>query len=136
MDNYAVMRCIGRGSYGAVYLCRDKRDEKHYVVKKIDVEHVPTRVCLLIAIFVCALLNSRQERGAAEQEVKLLASLNHPNIVGYRESFNDTNSSELCIVMAYCEGGDLYSRIQKQKGVFFDEKVLVTFLYALVSHGL
>lgn len=56
--------------------------------------------------------------------MKLLASLHHPNIVSYHESFVDKTSLELCIVMNFCEGGDLYNRIKEQRGVYFPEKVL------------
>ena len=71
----------------------------------------------------------------AEQEVKLLASLHHPNIVSYKESFIDERSLELCIVMTFCEGGDLYSRIQAQKGVYFPEKACLYSLFCIYIHA-
>ena len=40
-------------------------------------------------------------------EVGLLKRLHHPNIVGYRESFLSKNKESLCIVMQFCDGGDL-----------------------------
>jgi NIMA (never in mitosis gene a)-related kinase len=42
----------------------------------------------------------------------LLASLRHPYIVGYQESFVEKDL--LNIVMQYCDGGDLASRIRAQ----------------------
>ena len=47
MENYVFVRRIGRGSYGSVYVCRDKRDGKHYVIKKIDVQQVNAKVSLV-----------------------------------------------------------------------------------------
>lgn len=38
----------------------------------------------------------------------------HPGIVGYIESFVDRASMDLCIVMAWCSGGDLSSLIKLQ----------------------
>ena len=35
--------------------------------------------------------SKRKERDAAEQEASLLSQLNHPNIVSYRESFQDND---------------------------------------------
>lgn len=43
-------------------------------------------------------------------EVRLLASVRHPNIVSYHEAFADGN--RLCIVMEYAEGGDLSTAIK------------------------
>nr|XP_020020030.1 serine/threonine-protein kinase Nek1 isoform X2 [Castor canadensis] len=45
--------------------------------------------------------------------------MKHPNIVQYRESFEENGS--LYIVMDYCEGGDLFKRINAQKGILFQE---------------
>jgi NIMA (never in mitosis gene a)-related kinase len=36
---------------------------------------------------------SRRERKAAEQEAKLLSKLKHPNIVSYKDSFQDGESN-------------------------------------------
>ena len=46
-------------------------------------------------------------------QAKLLSQLRHPNIVSYRESFQD-DSGFLFIVMNFCEGGDLYSKLKEQ----------------------
>ena len=60
--------------------------------------------------------SSAKERTAAEQEASLLSKLQHPNIVSYKESFQDSHGI-LHIVMGYCEGGDLCTRLKAQKGV-------------------
>lgn len=39
----------------------------------------------------------------ARNEVRVLASLNHPNIVKYYETFVDGSSGKLQIVMEFCE---------------------------------
>ena len=46
-------------------------------------------------------------------QAKLLSQLRHPNIVSYRESFQD-EPGFLYIVMNFCEGGDLYSKLKTQ----------------------
>jgi serine/threonine protein kinase len=51
-----------------------------------------------------------EERRAAELEVATLAKLDHPSVVAYHEHFlyeDAAAGQSLCLVMAYCEGGDL-----------------------------
>ena len=51
-------------------------------------------------------LNEKEKQNALN-EVRLLASVKHPNIVQYKESFIDESSQTLCLVMEYADGGDL-----------------------------
>ena len=44
--------------------------------------------------------------------VYLLYSLNHPNIIGYKEAFFDMKTKTLNIVMEYAEYGDLQNKIK------------------------
>ena len=60
-------------------------------------------------------------------QVELLRRLNHPNIVGYHDSFLSKNKDSLCIVMQYCDGGDLCSQIKtasKSRKLFAESKIL------------
>ena len=49
---------------------------------------------------------SEDDQALALQEVKLLKNLSHHHVVAYRKSFLCQNT-QLCIVMEYCDGGDL-----------------------------
>jgi hypothetical protein len=42
--------------------------------------------------------------------------LPHPNIVAFKDSFFVHGQDKLCIVMTYCDGGDLQTRLEQQKG--------------------
>jgi hypothetical protein len=53
-------------------------------------------------------------------------SCRYPNIVSYRESF--VEKGLLCILMDFADSGDLYARVQKQKGVLLKEEVRELFL--------
>ena len=44
-------------------------------------------------------------------EVRILASLRDPNIVGYKEAFLDQPTESLYIVMEYVDGGDLHEKV-------------------------
>ena len=57
-------------------------------------------------------------------QAALLSRLKHPNIVSYKESFQDA-SQVLHIVMSYCEGGDLCSRLKSFHGQLLPEERVV-----------
>ena len=110
MELYEVIKSIGSGNYGQVYLVRHKYEGRNYVVKKIKTRDMPDA-----------------EREKTEQEVKLLQKLRHANIVAYKDSYIDREQF-LCIVMVNCEGGDMYSKIKAAKGKKFTEAQILEWL--------
>ncbi|KAJ9513732.1 hypothetical protein QJQ45_015488, partial [Haematococcus lacustris] len=66
-------------------------------------------------------------------EARVLSSLRHPHIVPYREFFRHPDG-ELCLVMAYCEGGDLYQYIKhlRRSGQSMDEGLAWEWLVQLL----
>ena len=67
-------------------------------------------------------------------EVRILASIEHENIAGYKEAFFEESSSTLCIVMEYADGGDLQSKINELKkvGRYMKEEDLWNIFYQMV----
>ncbi|XP_072450609.1 serine/threonine-protein kinase Nek1 isoform X6 [Chiloscyllium punctatum] len=102
MDKYMKLNKIGEGSFGKAILVNSKEDGRQYVIKEINISRM-----------------SNKEREESRREVAVLANMKHPNIVQYKESFEENGC--LYIVMDYCEGGDLFKRINAQKGVLFSE---------------
>ena len=45
----------------------------------------------------------------AAKEGRLLSAINHPNILKYKESFQENEF--FCIATEYCEGGDLAGKV-------------------------
>jgi NIMA (never in mitosis gene a)-related kinase 1/4/5 len=56
-----------------------------------------------------------KEKENALNEVRILASIQHPNVISYKESFFDDKESCLCIVMEHADGGDLLGLINRVK---------------------
>jgi len=54
-------------------------------------------------------------RDAAVNECRILASLEHPNIIQYKEAFIEKSTKNLCIVMEYADGGDLHKIVNDAK---------------------
>eukprot|EP00929_Paragymnodinium_shiwhaense_P120816 TRINITY_DN92875_c0_g1_i1.p1 TRINITY_DN92875_c0_g1~~TRINITY_DN92875_c0_g1_i1.p1 ORF type:complete len:496 (-),score=97.27 TRINITY_DN92875_c0_g1_i1:156-1643(-) len=117
---YTQIRKVGEGSFGAAILVQhssDKASDTKAIVKMIDISRA-----------------SKQEKEDAVKESQVLSSLKHPYIVRYRESFHE--DGWLCIVMDYCEGGDLADRIKKmrQSGKSCpEEQVLRWFTQAILA---
>ena len=67
--------------------------------------------------------SSKEEKDAALNEIRLLASLRHINIIGYKEAFYDIPSNTLNVIIEYADGGDLQKRIRinKQQHCLFSE---------------
>nr|XP_054751079.1 serine/threonine-protein kinase Nek4-like isoform X2 [Lytechinus pictus] len=107
LDMYEHLKAVGKGSYGEVWLVKHKKDKKQFVIKKMEL-----------------LRASKREKKAAEQEAKLLSKLRHPNIVSYKDSF-ESEEGFLYIVMGFCDGGDLYTRLKQQKTVALEERQVV-----------
>ncbi|XP_021075300.1 serine/threonine-protein kinase Nek5 isoform X2 [Mus pahari] len=112
MDNFDLIKIIGEGTFGKVYLAKDKSESIHCVIKEISLT---------------------KEKEASKNEVILLARMKHPYIVTFFSSFQE--NSRLFIVMEYCDGGDLMQRIQRQQGVLFSEDQILSW-FVQISLGL
>jgi NIMA (never in mitosis gene a)-related kinase len=73
---------------------------------------------------------SEKEKQNAVNECRILASINHPNIIGYKEAFFDDPTSSLIIVMEFASGGDLLNKVEKlqARGSKLAEKDLWSYL--------
>lgn len=78
---------------------------------------------------------SDKEKENALNEVRILASVKHPNIAAYKEAFFETDTNCLCIVMEYCDNGDLQSKINnaKKTSTFTKEDDIWSIFYQMVQ---
>ena len=113
MENYEFLGNIGQGMSGKVYKARHKKENRFYAIKKLNFNEI-----------------NEIERIAIQDEVNLLKELKHPNIVTYKDSFFDSDNC-LNIVMVFCEMGDMYTKIHKQKGEYFPEEQILLWLAQL-----
>eukprot|EP00966_Prymnesium_polylepis_P092187 2134407-Prymnesium_polylepis.2 len=109
MDRYQKVKQIGKGAFGAAILVRPLGDPRQQlVIKEVDVSGLNQR--------------AREE---AKNEIKLLSSFHHPNIVTYKESFLE--HGKLHIVMEYAEGGDLNALLKSRNGQLLPEEQVLDY---------
>lgn len=98
LQDFEFSNKLGEGAFSTVYKVKRKADGEIYALKQVKLGNL-----------------SRKEKENALNEIRILASFNHENIIGFKEAFLDDSSSLLCIVMEYAEGGDLLNMINKHK---------------------
>ncbi|KAK2076954.1 hypothetical protein QBZ16_005182 [Prototheca wickerhamii] len=120
--HFRVIRKLGQGGYSSVYEVKRLSDGEHYALKVTNIQELKPQVAHEVV-----------------QEIRLLASLYHPNLVQYHEAFVD--HGKLCIVTELMPGGDLatsillrYERMQRFSegaiwGMFLQIAVAVQYLH-------
>ena len=120
-SRYEIVRKIGGGGMGAVYLANDRnlggveRAVKEMIQSSIEEE---------------------QQRKAIEdfkRESMILSSLDHPAIPAIYDYFFDERESRFYLVMKYIPGGDLTSRLRAAPGGRFDEKTVCDWALQIID---
>src|SRR5436190_6985103 len=101
---YEIVRRIGGGGMGAVYLAKDRNlGDAPRAVKEMVEAHID---------------ESQHEKaiGDFKRESLLLTSLEHPSIPTIYDYFYDSQWNRFYLVMKYISGGDLASRLRSSTG--------------------
>lgn len=78
-----------------------------------------------------------KEKQNALNEVRILASINHPHIIAYKEVFIDEPSSSLCLVTEYADNGDLFQKIgEHQKSKTYSHEGEIWKMFIQLCFGL
>ena len=117
LEDFQVVRPLGKGNFGAVYLVTSKLTNKLYAMKEIQTSKY----------------KSQEEVNQVEKEIKLLENLRHPHVITYFNSFKQNGN--IYIIIEYINGGSLedllMKNINQQKRI--DEKTLWDLLIQSLS---
>jgi serine/threonine-protein kinase len=111
-SRYEIVRRIGGGGMGAVYLAKDRNlgDAPRAVKEMVEAHLDPAQ--------------HEKAIGDFKRESLLLTSLEHPCIPTIYDYFYDEPLSRFYLVMKFISGGDLASRLRTAPGGRIDEKTV------------
>ena len=118
LNDFELGKILGKGSFASVILVTRKKNRKIYALKRTNISEMDV-----------------EEREGALNEIRILASLSHPNIIGYKEAFFDENSKTLNIVMEYADDGDIDKKIKDnlKKSNMFSEETLWSWIIQILE---
>ena len=119
-NDFEFIRTLGKGAFSTVYLVKRKADQKFYALKSITMDKL-----------------KENEQQNNVNEIRILSSISHPNIIGFKESFFNEKNKTLNIVMEYCDDGDLETKIKimKRNRQKFEENLIWSYFIQII-HGL
>ena len=118
LKDFEIGKNLGKGSFGSVCIVKRKADGKIYAMKRVNIGNM-----------------QKKEKENALNEVRILYSYVHQNIIGYKEAFFDNNTRSLNIVMEFADDGDIESKIQNniKKKLKFRENTIWSILIQMVE---
>ena len=117
INDFEIIKQIGSGAFSTVSLVKNKKDNKLYALKRVELSKMMSN-----------------EKDNSLNEIRLLASVNHKNIIAYKQSFYEESTNTLNLVLEYADGGDLQSKITAHKNIkkYFNEKTIWSIFIQMV----
>ncbi|XP_074095594.1 uncharacterized protein LOC141525141 isoform X2 [Cotesia typhae] len=89
-SNYELQDELGRGKFGTVYLCKDKKNGLKLAVKIVNT-------------------TKKEDRRSVEREVEIMRRLQHPRLIQLYDAID--NAKQFYVVLELIEGGELFERV-------------------------
>lgn len=104
-SKYQILQRLGRGHFASVFVCIEKSSGKRWAAKRF---HRPP-----------GWRYDKSKEDALEQEIAILASISHPNMICFKEVFQDEDAVHIVVELA--AEGELFNWIVKHKKLTEDE---------------
>ena len=103
LSDYSIKGVIGRGTFSVVKLG----------------ENTATKEKVAIKILQKSKIINKEDFIRINREIEMLKSLNHPNVIKIYKIIED--SKKFCIIMEYCQKGELFNHIVEKHRLNEDE---------------
>ena len=117
IEDLTLLKCIGKGAFGEVYLTSKIGTKEKFATKKIDKKFI-----------------KEKKKKYLDNEIKILNEISHENIIKLFEVKETYNSYYL--VMELCTGGSLFDCLdeyQKKYNQPFSEEIVQYLMKQIVS---
>lgn len=117
LSHYTLLHELGKGSFSRVYLALHKPTASHFAIKIVEVSTM-----------------DKKSTQSALNEIRILCSVSHPSVIGYKEAFLDEKNN-LCVVMEFAKGGDVAKLISEcqQKDEKLSESQIWSFFIQILQ---
>nr|KAJ3420320.1 hypothetical protein HK105_005814 [Polyrhizophydium stewartii] len=111
INNYMVIREIGRGVHGKVKLCIDTETNEKWAIKIVE-KNAKRRFQSKLSAAARAAAEGGQEPPNPQlekikREIAILKKCAHPHVVRLHEVIDDPHSDKIYLVLEYLEGGEI-----------------------------
>ena len=103
IDDFTLLKVVGKGSYGTVMLAKRKETDEVLAIKMLKKSY----------------LKKRKQEVHTQTERFILETINHPFIVNLKYAFQNTEKLYFCL--EFWPGGELFFHLQRVEN--FDEEV-------------
>ncbi|KAJ2707636.1 hypothetical protein FB645_000613 [Coemansia sp. IMI 203386] len=145
INQYMIIRELGRGTHGKVKLVFDTVTGDYFAIKIIDKESRDRRLRLGANIRTHGNVRIDMDKmEKVKREIAILKKCRHPNVVRLREVIDDAHARRIYLVIEYMDGGEIKWRdddglpamdASEARSVFRDLVLGVEYLhYAGVLH--
>ena len=115
INDFEIIKELGSGAFGSVYLVVHKKTNAQYAIKAIDKRNK----------------SNLDEKPYFRREVEIMYKVNHPNIVKLYGHFEDNNYCYF--LMEYISKGNLYGLIPKDSKKRINTRVVASIMKDLIS---
>ena len=113
--DFKIIKELGAGSFGHVYLCTHKVTKVQYAIKAIDKRNK----------------TNLEEKPYFRREVEVMYKIHHPNVVKLYGHFEDNNYCYF--IMEYISKGNIYSLIPQDKKKRINTQVVASLMKDVIS---
>jgi serine/threonine protein kinase len=108
INQYVIISTLGKGSFATVLLCKDTKTSEQFAIKKMNKKAL-----------------KQKKAGAGKtaydcvvEELKVLARLDHPNIIYLKEIIDDPKKDHIYLVTLWLTKGTLGDLVVKKNSIF------------------
>ena len=115
ITDFKIIKELGSGSFGRVYLVTHKQTKVQYAIKAIDKRDK----------------SNQEEKPYFRREVEVMYKIHHPNVVKLYGHFEDNNYCYF--IMEYISKGNIYGLIQKEKKKRLSTQIVASLMKDVIS---